>query len=84
MGMTPERLPQARAGYAEVCVAAGKPSGEIVVMGGLPLHDRGAAAQELNDFRNAGATRFVLGGRYADSDEYRHRVDALAAAAGDL
>lgn len=84
MGMTPERLPQARAGYAEVCVGAGKPIGEIVVMGGLPLHDRSVAAQKLNDFRDAGATRFVLGGRYANSDEYRHRVDALAAAVGDM
>ncbi|MDE0038742.1 MAG: TIGR03619 family F420-dependent LLM class oxidoreductase [Gammaproteobacteria bacterium] len=84
VGMTPERLPKARAEYAEVCDAAGKPLGEIVVMGGLPLRDRGAAAQALNDFREAGAARFVLGGRYADSDEYRRTVEGLAAAVGAL
>ncbi|MYA15876.1 MAG: TIGR03619 family F420-dependent LLM class oxidoreductase [Gammaproteobacteria bacterium] len=84
MGMTPERLPHARAEYGEVCAAAGKPVGEVVVMGGLPLNDRDAAAQVLDDFRNAGAARFVLGGRYANSDEFRHKVDALAAAVGLL
>lgn len=80
MGMSPQRLPQARAAYGEICEAAGKPLGEIVVMGGLPLNDPNAAAQTLNDFREAGAARFVLGGRYADSDGYRRRVDALARA----
>ena len=84
MGMTPERLPSARAEYAEICAAAGEPVGEIVVMGGLPLHDRGAAAQALNHFREAGAARFVFGGRYADSDEYQRRVEDLAAAVGAL
>ena len=80
MGMTPERLPKARADYAEICAAAGKSVGEIVVMGGLPLNDPGAAAQRLNDFREAGAARFVLGGRYGDSDDYKRMVDTLAAA----
>ena len=84
MGMTPDRLPAARAAYGEVCEAAGKPNGEVVVMGGLPLHGAGAAAETLNDFREAGAARFVLGGRYADSDEYRRRVDILATAVGLL
>ena len=80
MGMTPERLPRARAEYAEVCAAAGRPVGEVVVMGGLPLKDAGASAQTLADFRDNGAARFILGGRYADSDDYRRRLDALAAA----
>ena len=80
MGMTPERLPKARADYAEICAAAGNPSGEIVVMGGLPLNDPGAAAQRLDDFREAGAARFVLGGRYGDSDDYKRMVHNLAAA----
>ena len=84
MGMTPERLPKARADYAEICAAAGKPAGEIVVMGGLPLNDRGAAAQRLSEFREAGAARFVLGARYADSEEYKRTVDTLAAAVGAL
>ena len=53
-------------------------------MGGLPLRDPGAAAQALNDFREAGAARFVLGGHYADSDEYRSTVEGLAAAVDAL
>ena len=84
MGMTPERLPGARADYAELCATLGKPVGKIVVMGGLPLNDPGAAAQRLDDFREAGAARFVLGGRYGDSDDYKRMVDTLAAAVRTL
>ena len=80
MGMTPERLPQARADYDEICAGAGKPAGEIVVMGGLPLNDTHATAQVLSDFQEAGAARFVLGGRYADTSEYRRRLDHLVVA----
>ncbi|MCY3810224.1 MAG: hypothetical protein OXH15_00310, partial [Gammaproteobacteria bacterium] len=69
-----------RAEYAEHCAAVGRDVGEIVVMGGLPLGDVGAAAANLVAFRDAGASRFVLGGRYADADEYRRKVDALTAA----
>ena len=80
MGMTPEKLPAARAEYAEHCAAVDRDVGEIVVMGGLPLGDIGAAAAGLVAFRDAGASRFVLGGRYADADDYRRKVDALTAA----
>ena len=51
-------------------------------MGGLRLDDAGAAAASLAAFRDAGASRFVLGGRYADADEYRRKIDALTAAMG--
>ena len=78
--MTPERLPEARAQYAEFCAARGRAVGEIVVMGGLPMNETGAAAERLHDFAEAGAARFVLGGRYADSDDYRRNLDAVAAA----
>ena len=78
--MTPERLPEARAQYAEFCAAQGRAVGEIVVMGGLPMNETGAAAERLHDFAEAGAARFVLGGRYADSDDYRRNLDAVAAA----
>ena len=79
-GMTPELLPEARARYAQTCAARGRPVGEIVVMGRLPLDDAGAAAERLHDFAEAGAARFVASGTYADSDAYRHNVEALAGA----
>ena len=81
-GMTPERLPAARAQYAEFRAAAGREVGEVVVMVRLPLNDTGAAATRLQDFAEAGAARFVLSGSYADSDEYRRTLDALVGAAG--
>ena len=80
MGMSPAKLPEARARYAEHCAAAGRDVGEVVVMGGLPLREPGAAAAVLREFEAAGASRFVFGGRYADGDDYRRRIDALAAA----
>ena len=81
MRMTPDRLPAARAEYAEHCAAAGREVGDIVVVGELPLEDAGAAAAALDGFREGAAARFVLGGRYADADAYRRRLDALVAAA---
>ena len=80
MRMTPERLPAARAEYAETCAAAGREVGDIVVVGELPLDDPGAAAAALDGFAAGGAARFILGGRYANADEYRRRLDALQAA----
>lgn len=81
MRMTPGKLPAARAEYAEHCAAAGKPVGDVVVVGELPLDDAGAAAATLHGFAEGGGARFVLGGRYADADQYRRRIDALRRAA---
>ena len=78
--MTPERLPEATAEYAEVCVAAGRPKGEVVVMGGLPLQDPDSTAEFLHGFREGGASRFVLFQRYADHDDFRRRLDTLIVA----
>ena len=80
IGMTPERLPAARSEYAEVCEAVGRETGEVVVMGGLPPDDPGAAAQVLHGFNEGGASRFVAFERYADGDAFRRRLDALLAA----
>ena len=80
MGMTPEKLPSARAEYAEHCEAAGKAVGEIVVVGELPLDDAGAAAAALHGFNEGAAARFILSGRYADADDFRRRLDAFAGA----
>ena len=79
MGMTAEKLPARKAQYAEYCEQAGREVGEIVVMGGLPS-DAGAAAENLHALAEAGASRFVYGGRYTDADEYRQRLDFLVAA----
>ena len=81
MRMTPERLPDARTEYAEACAAAGKETGEIVVVGELPLDDPGATAAELGGFAEGGAARFILSGRYTDADHYLRRLDALRTAA---
>ena len=80
MRMTPEKLPAARAEYAEHCAAAGRAAGEVVVVGELPLEDAGAAAAMLRGFHEGGAARFILSGRYADADDYRRRLDALGTA----
>ena len=80
IGMTPEQLPAARSEYAEVCAAAGRETGEVVVMGGLPPDDSGAAAQVLHGFHEGGASRFVVFERYADGDAFRRRLDTLLAA----
>ena len=80
IGMTAERLPGARAEYAEICEAAGRETGEVVVMGSLPLEDPGSAAEILHGFREGGASRFVLFQRYADGDEFRRRLDTLVVA----
>lgn len=83
MGMTAEKLPARRAEYAERCEEEGREVGEIVVMGGLPS-DAGAAADTLNGLAEAGASRFVFGGPYADADEYRRRLDSLVAAREEM
>ena len=80
-GMTPDQLPEVRAQYAEFCAAEGRSVGEITVMGRLPSNDAGAGGQYLADFAEAGASRFVLSGRYADISEYRRNLDVLVAAA---
>ena len=80
MRMTLGKLPAARAEYAEACAAKGREVGEIVVVGELPLDDQGAAAGVLDGFAAGGAARFILGGRYADADDYRRRLDSLCAA----
>jgi len=57
---------------------AGRPEPEVVGLGGLPLEDRGRAGAQLGALREAGLTRFVHGGRYADESELRRAVEALA------
>jgi hypothetical protein len=48
-------------------------------MTGLALGDAGRAAEQARAFREAGATRLVHGGRYADAEEFRRAVEVLGA-----
>lgn len=44
---------------------------EVVAMGGLPLGDPSRAQDQLAELAELGVTRFAIGGRYADADEFR-------------
>ncbi len=44
---------------------------EVVAMGGLPLGDPPRAQDQLHRLAELGVTRFAIGGRYADADEFR-------------
>ena len=65
MGMTPDKLSEARADYAEFCEAVGRPVGEIVVMGacrwttsaGHPRRLPRSATTAPHDSSSADATR---------------------------
>ena len=78
MGLAPQKLAKHLATYREFCAEEGRPPGPATVMGGLPLNDREAAADTLAAYAEAGADRFVHGGRYADADEFENRLEPLA------
>jgi probable F420-dependent oxidoreductase len=61
----------------EKAAAAGKPVPEVVTFGGLPAQDPGRGEATIREFEAAGVTRFVLGGRYADGDEFGHMLERL-------
>ena len=78
MGLPPEKLAKHMAAYRDLCAAQGRKPGAATVLGALPLRDEAAARDALAAYAAAGANRFVLGGRYADADEFAKRLDALA------
>ena len=79
IGTSPEDL----AGHArrlhELADAAGKPTPEIVVMTGLPPGDDARARDAARALRAAGATRLVIGSRYADAAQFQREAERLAA-----
>lgn len=78
MALAPEKLARHMATYRAFCEEAGRPPGAATVMGALPLADPVAAAERLAAYEEAGAERFVHSERYADADDFRRRLDALA------
>ena len=78
MALPPEKLARHMATYREFCAEEGRAPGPATVMGGLPLGDRQAAVDTLAAYAEAGADRFVHGGRYADASEFERRVEPLA------
>ena len=78
MGMGPEQLAPHADQLRERMDAAGKPAPEIAPMVSLDLGDLGAAADKLNAYTRAGATRMVYAWRYCDAKEFMQAVDTLA------
>ena len=77
MALRPDKLAKHLATYRQFCADEGREAGPATVMGALPLHD-GAAAELLQMYREAGAERFVHGGRYGDATEFQSRIERLA------
>ena len=77
MGADPERLSAPIAELHELAAKAGRPTPEVVALGGVPIDDPGRAAQTLHDLAQIGVTRFVQGIRYADADTFRRGLDGF-------
>ena len=77
MALRPDKLAAHLATYRQLCADAGRAAGPATVMGALPLHDRSATAELLQAYQEAGAERFVHGGRYRDAAEFGERVELL-------
>ena len=82
MALRPDKLAKHLATYRQFCAEEGREAGPATVMGALPLHDRTAAVESLQAYREAGAERFVHGGRYGDATEFGRRVEQLAGLVG--
>ena len=78
MALRPEKLAKHLATYRQFCADEGREGGPATVMGALPLHDRTAAEELLQMYREAGAERFVHGGRYGNATEFQERIERLA------
>ncbi len=77
MGSDPEQLASQIARLRELEKEHGRETLEVVAMGGLPLDDPARAQDRLRQLAELGVTRFAIGGRYADADEFRVTAEAL-------
>ena len=80
MGGNAEKLAPSIARLHELAEAAGKPTPEVVSLGGLAAGDPQRGAEQLHALAEAGVTRVVAGSRYADLAGFRECVETLLAA----
>lgn len=78
MRQTPQKLAERRKVYAEMCAEAGRPLGEIIAMGGVDASDPAGARAALEEFAEAGASRFVVGFRYDSIDTFKASIEPWA------
>ena len=79
MNAEPEKLAPDVRRLREIAEGAGKPTPEVVALGGVPLDEPQRAAEQLARLAAIGVTRFATGTRYATPDEFRHGLDGLVA-----
>jgi probable F420-dependent oxidoreductase len=77
-GIAPDALRVPAANLRRQAADAGLAPPEVVVLGSLPLADRGAARDLVAAYRDAGATRVIHAERYAGLDDVRRMIDAMA------
>ncbi len=83
MGNDPEKLAPEIAKLRELAEAAGRPTPEVVSLGGLPPGEPARGAEILHALAEVGVTRFAAGARYDDADGFRRGLDDLCAARED-
>jgi probable F420-dependent oxidoreductase len=81
IGLTPEALRPLAAELRAQAAAAGLPPPEVATMTILPLGERAAARDLLARYAEAGATRVIHGGRYADERGLLTMLEQLQEAA---
>jgi len=79
MGLEPADVGPMRVRYREMTDRLDKPPGTITVMAGLPLYDRDASYDALNQYRVSGVDRLVCAIRYRTYTEYASAIGSLAA-----
>ena len=77
MGADPERLAEPIARLQELAASAGRPTPEVIALGGVHGDDPERGAQALHDLAAIGVTRFVQGLRYTDADDFLRGLDAF-------
>ena len=81
LGLSPDALRPLAATFRAQAADAGLGVPEIVVLGALPVDAPDQARALVDAYREAGATRFIHGGRYAERADLDRALDTLAAVA---
>ncbi|MCZ6618923.1 MAG: TIGR03619 family F420-dependent LLM class oxidoreductase [Gammaproteobacteria bacterium] len=77
MGLSPERLLADMNQYNKLTEAAGKPTGLVTIMRGLPLNDTAQSRDLLAQYEAIGVERLVCGIRYDTADEFSAGIGRL-------